>query len=167
MSLKWKKRGQVIRSAASVTQNHLKPEDPMLQSATPLRTCLLYRACHAKSIFPDPLQTSHACHRFWKCHKTPALCSLLARCRICCACHAKPHLNRKTTLQRPKNGPRRWCFYHLTSKCDPRYRYNGLRFFNISTPKSAPSMVWLSHFDFETFFAPQRRALFKPLNFQK
>ena len=139
----------------------------MLQSATPLRTCLLYRACHAKSIFPDPLQTSHACHRFWKCHKTPALCSLLARCRICCACHAKPHLNRKTTLQRPKNGPRRWCFYHLTSKCDPRYRYNGLRFFNISTPKSAPSMVWLSHFDFETFFAPQRRALFKPLNFQK
>jgi hypothetical protein len=55
----------------------------------------------------------------------------------------------------------------VTSKCDPRYRYNGLRFFNISTPKSAPSMVWLSHFDFETFFAPQRRALFKPLNFQK
>ena len=58
---------QVIRRAAPVTQNHLsKPEDLMLQNATPLRksapwppnisnilwwTCLLYCACHAKCIF--------------------------------------------------------------------------------------------------------------------
>ena len=55
----------------------------------PWWTCLLYCACHAKSIFPDPLQMSHACHRFWKCHKTLTFCSLLAGCRIPGACHMK------------------------------------------------------------------------------
>ena len=35
----------------------------------------------------------HACHRFWKCHKTFAFCSLLTRCTIPCACHAKRLLN--------------------------------------------------------------------------
>ena len=30
-------------------------------------TCLLYCVCHAHCIFADPLQMSHAWHRFWKC----------------------------------------------------------------------------------------------------
>ena len=78
-------------------------------NATPLRksapdlvtwwTCLLYCACHGKCIFTDPLQMSHACHRFWKynrfwkCYKTLTFCSLLTRCTIPCACHVKRHLN--------------------------------------------------------------------------
>ena len=36
---------------------------------------------------------SHACHRFWKCYKTLTSCSLLRKCTIPCACHAKRHLN--------------------------------------------------------------------------
>ena len=56
-------------------------------------TCLLYCACHGKCIFADPLQMSHTCHRFWKCYKTLTFCSLLTRCTIPCACHAKRHLN--------------------------------------------------------------------------
>ena len=36
---------------------------------------------------------SHACHSFWKCYKTLTFCSLLTRCTIPCACHAKRHLN--------------------------------------------------------------------------
>ena len=36
---------------------------------------------------------SHTCHRFRNCYKTITFCSLLARCRIPCAYHAKPHLN--------------------------------------------------------------------------
>ena len=36
---------------------------------------------------------SHACHPFWKCCRTFAFCSLLRRCTIPCACHAKRHLN--------------------------------------------------------------------------
>ena len=31
---------------------------------------------------------SHACHHFWTCYKTFTSCSLLARCRTPCACHA-------------------------------------------------------------------------------
>ena len=53
----------------------------------------------------------------------------------------------------------------LTSKCASRH--NGVHFFDISTSKSGPSMVCFVHFDFEMCFAPQRRALFRHLNFQK
>ena len=40
-------------------------------------------------------------------------------------------------------------------------------FFDISTSKSGPNVVCFVHFDFEMCFAPQRRALFRHLNFQK
>ena len=46
-----------------------------------------------KCIFADLVQMSHTCHRFWKCYKTLTFCSLLRRCTIPCACHAKRHLN--------------------------------------------------------------------------
>ena len=42
-----------------------------------------------------------------------------------------------------------------------------MRFFNISTSKSSLNVVCFVHFDFEMCFAPQRRALFQHLNFQK
>ena len=42
-----------------------------------------------------------------------------------------------------------------------------MHFFDISTSKSAPKLRWFVHFDLETCFAPQRRALFRHLNFQK
>ena len=53
----------------------------------------------------------------------------------------------------------------LTWKCASRD--NGVHFFDISTSKSGPRMVCFVHFDLEMCFAPQRRALFRPLNFQK
>ena len=49
--------------------------------------------CLPREIHLCRSSSPHACHRFWKCYKTLTLCSLLARCRIPCACHAKPHLN--------------------------------------------------------------------------
>ena len=75
-----------------------------------------------------------------------------------------------STSQLPKV-VRAWCaLYILTWKCASRH--NGVHFFdistsNISTSESAPSMVCFVHFDFEMCFAPQRRALFRHLNFQK
>ena len=96
---------------------------------------------------------SHACHRFWKCDETLTFCSLLTRCTIPCACHAK-------------RAVRTWCaLYILTWKCASRH--NSVHFFDISTSKSGPRMVCFVHFDFEMCFAPQRRALFRHLNFQK
>ena len=96
-----------------------------------------------------------------------------------------------------KSGPNPWCFEHfdfemcfapqrhplfrhlnlqkwsetpsvlniLTSKCASRH--NGVHFFDISTSKSGPNRVCFVHFDLEMCFAPQRRALFRHLNFQK
>ena len=133
---------------------------------------------------------SHACHRFQKCCKTLRFCSLVARCRIPCAFHAKPHLNLQkwsehvvlltfwlwnvlrattactfSTSQFPKV-VRAWCaLYMLTWECTSHH--NGVHFFDIATSKSAPKLRCFVHFDFEICFAPLRRALFRHLNFQK
>ena len=153
-------------------------------------TCLLYCTCHGKCIFADPLQVSHPCHRFWTCYKTHVFCSLLTLCAIPCACHAKRHLNAQScpeplsffyfwlrnvlrattactfsTSQLPKV-VLTWCvLYVLTSKCASRH--NGVHFFDSATSKSAPKLRCFVHFDLEMCFTPQRRALFRHLNFQK
>ena len=65
-----------------------------------------------------------------------------------------------------KSGPGLIFFlYILTWKCASRP--NGVHFFDISTSKSGPNLVCFVHFDLEMCFAPQRRALFRHLNFQK
>ena len=70
-----------------------------------------------------------------------------------------------STSQLPKV-VRPWCVLHiLTSKCASRH--NGVHFRDIATSKSGPTMVCFAHFDFKMCFAPQRRALFRHLNFQK
>ena len=70
-----------------------------------------------------------------------------------------------STSQRPKV-VRTWCvLYIFTWKCASRH--NGVHFFDISTSKSGPKLVCFVHFDLEMCFAPQRRALFQHLNFQK
>ena len=70
-----------------------------------------------------------------------------------------------STSQLPKV-VREWCvFYILTSKCASRH--NGVHFFDIATSKSGPTLRCFVHFHLEICFAPQRRALFRHLNFQK
>ena len=70
-----------------------------------------------------------------------------------------------STSQLPKV-VRTWCvLYILTWKCASRH--NGVHFFDISTSKSGPNLVCFVHFDLEMCFAPQQRALFQHLNFQK
>ena len=55
--------------------------------------------------------------------------------------------------------------YILTWTCASRH--NGVHFFHISTSKSGLTLACFVHFDLEMCFAPQRRALFPHLNFQK
>ena len=73
-----------------------------------------------------------------------------------------------STSQLPKVVPT-WCaLYILTWKCASRH--NGVHFFDISTSKVVRTwcvLMCLVHFDLETCFAPQWRALFRHLNFQK
>ena len=53
----------------------------------------------------------------------------------------------------------------LTSKCASRH--NSVHFCHILISKSAPKTPFFTTVDFELCFAPQRRALFQHLNFQK
>ena len=70
-----------------------------------------------------------------------------------------------STSQLPKVVRTPGVFYILTWKCASRH--NGVHFFDISTSKSGPNPWCFVHFDLEMCFAPQRRALFRHLNFQK
>ena len=70
-----------------------------------------------------------------------------------------------STSQLPKVVRTPGVLYILTSKCASRH--NGVHFFDISTSKSGPTLRCFVHFDLEMCFAPQRRALFRHLNFQK
>ena len=79
--------------------------------------------------------------------------------------HNPLRLPRKTTSEGPKMLRTPQFFALLTSKCASRH--NGVHFFDISTSKSGPTLRCFVHFDFEMCFAPQRRALFRHLNFQK
>ena len=68
-------------------------------------------------------------------------------------------LFRHRNFQKWSDHCRPWCvLYILTWKFASRH--NGVHFFDISTSKSAPTMVSFVHFDFEMCFAPQRRAIF-------
>ena len=65
-----------------------------------------------------------------------------------------------------------WCFVHFefqmcfaTTACT--FSTSQLpKVVRIATSKSGPNLVCFVHFDFEMRFAPQRRALFRHLNFQ-
>ena len=101
----------------------------------------------------------HACHRFWKCYKTLTFCSLLTRCTIPGTYHAKAPLNvQKCSV--PHSFLRFWLrnVLRATTAC------------TFSTSQ-LPKVLWTPSvfytFDFEMCFAPQRRALFRHLNFQK
>ena len=79
--------------------------------------------------------------------------------------HNPLRLPRETTSEPPKM-VRTWCaLYILTWKCASHH--SGVHFCDISTSKSGPKLVCFVHFDLEMCFAPQRRALFRHLNFQK
>ena len=56
---------------------------------------------------------------------------------------------------------------HSTTLHYTTLRHSGVHFFDISTSKSGPKLVCFVHFHFELCFAPQQRALFRHLNFQK
>ena len=70
-----------------------------------------------------------------------------------------------STCQLP-NVVRCWCALYMFT-CNRASHHNGVHFSNTSISKSAPTLVCFVHFDLEMCFAPQRRAPFRHLNFQK
>ena len=135
-----KKWFQVIQSAAPVTQNHLsEPQDLMLQNATPLR----------KSP-PGPPNSSDQ--------------------NVSCTAPATENASLQILFKCPTPAiifgnvtkPSRFThFWEGAQPLAPATRND------IWTSKSGAYMWCLAHFDFEMCFAPQQRALFRHLNFQK
>ena len=144
-----------------------KPEDLMLQNATPLKksapsppnssdehvSCtapatenaslqILFKCPTPAIVFGHATKPAHFAH-FWQGAQSLA-----------------PATQNDIWTSKSKSGPSPWCF-----KCASRH--NGVRFLDSSTSKSAPNMWCFLHFDFELCFAPQPRALFRRLNFQK
>ena len=70
-----------------------------------------------------------------------------------------------STSQIPKIIRTWWVLTLFISKCTSRHK--GVHFFHILTSKSRPELTRFAFFDFHMCFAPQRRALFPHLNFQK
>ena len=152
-----RKWGQVMgRSAAPVTQNHVrKPDDLMLQNATVLRKSALwspnmpgsYASCTALATWHASVQTLFQ-------RLTPAIVF--------------------ETVAKPSHFAHSWhdaesiaplhVFTILTSEC--ALRHSGVHLFGISTSKSGARMVCFLHFGFDMCFAPRQRALLRHLNCQ-
>ena len=85
---------------------------------------------------------SHACHHFWKCYKTLTFCSCLQKWSE----HAVSFIFWLRNV------------LHATTACT---------FSRSQLPTVLRTWCVLYTFEFEMCFAPQRRALFRHLNFQK
>ena len=164
---------QVIQNAAPVTQDHLrKPEDLMLQNATPLsgnqRPDLPTSLMNMSLVLRLPREI-HLCRSSSNVPRAPLFLDMPQNPHVLLTFGIRvenpSHLPYKTTLQRPKVVRTRGVLYILTSTCASRH--NGVHFLNISTSKSAPRLKCFVHFDFDMCFAPQWRTLFEHLNFQK
>ena len=79
--------------------------------------------------------------------------------------HNPLRLPREMTSERPKAVRTPGTFDILTSKCASRH--NSMHLSQFRLRKSGPNLVRFVLFDFEMCFVPQRRALFRHLNFQK
>ena len=163
-----KKWGQVIRSAALVTQNHLpKTEDLRLQNATLLMKSTPGPLMNMSLVLRLP-RKMHLCRSSSNVPHLPSFLEMLQNPHVLLTfdkVHNPWRLPRETTSEPPKVVRTPGVFTILTSKCASRH--NGVHFFDISTSKSGPALVCFLHFDLEMCFAPQRRALFRHLNFQK
>ena len=155
----WRPRTNAFCDSSTPSGNQ-RPD--LLTGLICLMTTSLYVSCTA------PATRNASFQILFKC-PTPAIVfgnstkpffSLLARCGIPCACHANDIWTSKSAPN-----PSVSCTFDilLTSKCASRH--NGVHFFDISTSKSGPNLVCFVHFDLETRFAPQRRALFRHRNF--
>ena len=124
----------------------------MLQNATPLRKSAPWPpnssdehvSCTApatENAYLQILLMSHACHHFWTCYKTLTFCSLLTRCTIPCACHAKRHLNVKKCSE-----PLSFCTFDFEMCLAPQRRalFRHLNFQKWSEP-GVLCTFWLGH----------------------
>ena len=168
-----KNRCQVIRSAAPVTQNHLRKSTYlMLQNATPLRKSAPWPPNisdeHVSCTAPARPGEMHLCRSSSNVPRLPLFLEMLQNPHVLLTfdtVHNPLRLPRETRSERPKVVRTPSAFNILTWKCASRH--SGVHFFDISTSKSRPKLVCFVHVHFKMCFAPQRHAILRHLNFQK
>ena len=148
-----------------------KPEDLMLQNATPLRKSAPWPPnISDEHVFCIAPATRNASLKIlFKC-PTPAIAfgNATKPSRFAHFWQGAQSLAPATRkhIWTSKSAPYPSVFFALlTSKCASRHK--SVHFFHISTSKSGPELLCFVHFDFKMCFAPQRRVLFRHLNFQK
>ena len=110
----------------------------------------------------------HLCRSSWNVPRLPSFLEMLRNPHVLLTfdtVHNPLRLPRETRSELPKVARTYGVLYILTWKCASRH--NGVHFCDISTSKSGPKLVCFVHVHFEMCFTPQRRALFRHLNFQK
>ena len=140
---------QVIRSAAPVTQNHLsKPEDLMLQNATPLRKSAPWPPNISDKHVPctAPATENASLQILFKCPMPAIVFGNATKPSIffCSPLENPLRLPSENTSEPSKVVRTCGAFNILTWKCASRH--NDVHFFDISTSKSAPNPVSFSHF---------------------
>ena len=113
-----------------------------------------------KMCFAPPRRPIFQHHKVQKWSETDMFCHVLLRnvLRATTPCTFSPS-------QLPKVFRTRRALPLFTSKC--AWRQNGMHFFHISTFKNRPRPTCFDIFYFQVRFAPQQRALFPHLTFQK
>ena len=141
----------------------------MLQNATPVRKSAPgppnssdeHVSCTAPATEMHLCRSSSNVPRlpaFWEMPQNPPVLLTFDKA------HNPLRVPRESTSEPPKVARTCCVLCILTSKCASRH--NGVHFFDISTSRSGLNLVCFVHFDLEMCFAPQRRALFRHLNFQ-
>ena len=167
--LKYCAGGEKLTGAAPATQNHFEAtwrsdapnRNPSQRISAPISWhvwcgCLL---CQAKCLFAGT-QTSPPSIAFQIAAKpTHMFASFLWSCGIHYGCHLKPHPNFKKW-----SGTVSFSRFWLGNALRATAAHS---FSNSSTSKNGANMWCVSHFDFETRFAPEPRALFEQLNFHE
>ena len=142
LRLPWKSAArsyEVLHLSRKSILDHLsKPQDRILETATFFRKSVPW----PPNIIAPAIQESHACRCFFQnaIKRSSTFCSLLARCRIPCACHTKRHMN---VQNRPKVLRTPQFFALLTSKCASRHY--GLHFLNRYAPHIWPYPDFLAY----------------------
>ena len=188
----WRPRTNAFCDSSTPSGNQ-RPD--LLTGLICLMTTSLYVSCTApatRSIFPDPLQMSHACHRFWKFYKTVFLTFGKVRNPLRLPC--KRHLNVQKCSE-PLSFLHFWHTFDFEMCFAPQRRalFRHLNFQKWSEP-GVLCTFWLRNtlrattacpfstsqllkvlrnwgalylFHLEMCFAPQRRALFRHRKVQK
>ena len=139
----------------------------MLQNATPPRKSAPWPPNIMSLVLRLP-RKMHLCRSSSNVPSLPSFLEMLQNPHVLLTfdkVHNPLRLPRKATSEPSKVVRACGVLYILTWK--RASRHSGIHFLNISTSKSAPRLTCFAHFDLEMCFGPQRRALFRHLNFQK